>query len=1511
MGGICTLWNWKTKWQKEMIKTPPVDYLHFAQKWMSGSRRVLEKISKLTVGLVLLGMAWAFLPTFAYAQSNEWTWASGDRTQGAFSIYTTKGVPSSSAKPGARSGHMLWPDKSGNIWLFGGAGRDANGSTFGYLNDLWSYQPSTKLWTWVSGLSQLGASASAPGNYGTLGVPAPGNLPPGRISAETWTDASGNLWLFGGTLLDSAAGDMPINDFWEFNITSGLWVWMGGSSTPGQASVYGTRGAPSKNNIPGTCSNTDYWRTANWTDNQGRFWLFGCNGNDLWMFNPVSLEWTWVSGSNTGFHTGIYGTLGTPSANNVPGSRQLALGWSDRSGNIWIFGGLQSTPSGSQFSLNDLWEYQPSIDQWAWMGGSNTPLQNGYSGAYGLLQTPSITSAPGSRYGGLRWTDSVGNLWLYGGIGSDAAGAIGLLNDLWEFSPATGLWAWMGGDTLIRLDCDRGVIDSYCGQPGTYGASSVPALENMPGSRMATNNVTDASGNFWLFGGLGLDVFGTPGYLNDLWQFQPNTGSQKVVDTPVFTPGSGIYNGWTSVSIGDATPGASIEYMVNGQPPTVAYTGPITVASSQTITAIANASGYANSNVASASYDENLPVAAAPVFSVASGNYTAAQTVTITSGTAGAAIYYTIDGSQPTSASLLYNSPLTVATPRIIRAIAIADNYLNSAVASVTYNVASSQTVPQWTWVSGNGGNIGWYGTLRTPSVTNLPGWRVGAAGWTDSSGNLWLFGGQGFDAVGNEGYLNDLWKFDSADAQWTWMGGGDTIPNCSTQGSCGQPDVYGTMLSPGSSNIPSGRWRFVHWTDSNGNFWLFGGWGIDNHGTLGMLNDLWMFNPQTLQWTWMSGSSTLPGLFQGAPGIYGDVGTPSAVNTPGGRRYATGWADSSGHLWLQGGLGSDNLGIICDLDDFWKYDISLGQWSWKRGSQECSSVESENGVSPIYGTQGVPWIENDPGSRTESSAWSDGKGTAWLFGGENTDPGGVHFPMNDLWNYDPPSNIWTWVSTDAIGDGGGSGASVYGTLGVPAPANIPGPRGGLYSHWIDGDGNFWLLGGSSLASPNCPNSGGNVAYAGFLNDLWKFSPAIHEWTWMGGDGCPSEPDLFGTLGTPAVNNRPGSNASSGNNWTDKKGNLWLFGGDNNLLWQLGLHSAPVASAPHQANAPTFSLAAGSYTQVQTLTISDSSPGALIYFTTDGSQPSSKSSIYSVPITIASTQTITAIAIASNLTRSASTSAIYTIAQAATPVIAPAGGSFTIAQSVTITDTTAGANIYYTTDGTNPTTGSNQYSAPITVSKSEEIEAIAVGTGVAPSTLATAQFIINLQPSFEISGTNVTVARGAMTGNTSLITVTPSGGLTGNVTLTATMTSSPSGALNSPKLSFGATTPVNITGTNAGIATLTISTTPATNADLKPVTPSGRGLLAAGGAVFACVLIFGIPLRSRRWRALLGMAFLLFAFADGLIACGGSGGGQGGGGGGNSGTTPGNYTITVTGTSGALTETGTLTLTVN
>ncbi len=77
---------------------------------------------------------------------------------------------------------------------------------------------------------------------------------------------------------------------------------------------------------------------------------------------------------------GVYGTPGTPSANNIPGGRQEAAAWVDLNGNFWLFGGEgedKNMPTTDNGILNDLWEYHPGTNQWTFVVGDTTANQTG------------------------------------------------------------------------------------------------------------------------------------------------------------------------------------------------------------------------------------------------------------------------------------------------------------------------------------------------------------------------------------------------------------------------------------------------------------------------------------------------------------------------------------------------------------------------------------------------------------------------------------------------------------------------------------------------------------------------------------------------------------------------------------------------------------------------------------------------------------------------------------------------------------------------------------------------------------------------------------------------------------------------------------------------------------------------------------------------------------------------------------------------------------------------------
>jgi len=190
-------------------------------------------------------------------------------------------------------------------------------------------------------------------------------------------------------------------------------------------------------------------------------------------------------------------------------------------------------------------------------------------------------------------------------------------------------------------------------------------------------------------------------------------------------------------------------------------------------------------------------------------------------------------------------------------------------------------------------------------------------------------------------------------------------------------------------------------------------------------------------------------------------------------------------------------------------------------------------------------------------------------------------------------------------------------------------------------------------------------------------------------------------------------------------------------------HSADLEGIYTIGTAPTpqFSPAAGSYSTAQAVNIYDITPGAIIYYTTDGTTPTTASAVYTDPVVVAANQTIHAFAAISGLTRSAAISAAYIIGNGvATPTFSLAAGSYSSTKSVTITDITPGATVYYTINGTTPTASSTKYIGPISVATTETLKAIAVATGYTNSAVATVAYTIGYPietVTVTSSGTNV------------------------------------------------------------------------------------------------------------------------------------------------------------------------------
>ncbi len=460
----------------------------------------------------IFSVLYLFMTSISFSQN--WTWIKGDNSILQTGVYGTIGITATNNKPGARQGSATWKDVAGNFWLFGGNIYNPSGSS-GFFNDLWKYDLTTNQWTWMKGANTLNNSAV----YGTKGVAATSNRPGARVTdGGSWTDASGNFWLFGGGGPAATPGSVSFSDLWKYNPGTNQWTWVNGDNIPDQISNYGAKGVTSSTNKPGARLNTVMWKDA--SDN---LFMFGGSGvipnnsssflNDLWKYNPVINQWTWIHGDSSlaGGKLGVYGTMGIPGATNKPGGRLGAVSWTDLSGNFWLYGGNGYDAAGYANILSDLWKYNPTTNQWTWMKGDS--IGNKPS-VYGTIGIPASTNSPGGRDRGTAWVDPSGNFWLFAGF----AYGFGSGNDLWKYNPTTNQWTWMKGDNTLD-------------QSGVYGIMGLSAVSNKPGARNSLMSWSDSFGNLWCFGGV-VTYPSTYGMINDLWKYANlTTGIDEMSDS--------------------------------------------------------------------------------------------------------------------------------------------------------------------------------------------------------------------------------------------------------------------------------------------------------------------------------------------------------------------------------------------------------------------------------------------------------------------------------------------------------------------------------------------------------------------------------------------------------------------------------------------------------------------------------------------------------------------------------------------------------------------------------------------------------------------------------------------------------------------------------------------------------------------------------------------------------------------------------------------------------------------
>jgi hypothetical protein len=724
--------------------------------------------------------------------------------------------------------------------------------------------------------------------------------------------------------------------------------------------------------------------------------------------------------------------------------------------------------------------------------------------------------------------------------------------------------------------------------------------------------------------------------------------------------------------------------------------------------------------------------ASAPSFSPAAGSYGPSVTVTMSSSTAGATIFYTTDGTAPSTASTKYTAPLTVTSTTTFNAIATATGFIQSSTSTATYTISTQTPAPALSPAPGT------YTSAQSVQLTDAGATIYYTTDGTTPTHNSTKYASPisvtattTIKAIGSETGLTDSGV---SSGTYTINTSGTTSINFGV----GFSTPTGLQFN-GSTDLDDSRLQLTSGLANQAGSAFFTTPMDIRSFTTDFSFQLSNAMADGITFTIQNSSAGATALGPGGGGLgYGP-------DTPGGTPGIGNSVAVKFDLYNNNGEGDDSTGLYTNgaspttpFVDLTPSGIMLNEGDtisahFTYDGTTLTMTLTDNVISKTFTNS---WAINIPGTVGGNTAFVGFTGGT---GGETSSQ------KIETWTFVSTPPQATTVATPTITPGtetftgsinvtladATSGAAIYYTTDGTAPAPGVGTTK-QYSGTFAVSATETVKAIATLAG-DTNSAAATAAYTLQPAATPTFSPAAGTIT---STQAITISDL--TTGAAIYYTTDGTTPAPGVGTTKKYAAAFTLAASATvkaIATATGNANSAVASATYTvqtaAATPTITPAAGTYTTSVSVTITDASSGALIYYTTDGTTPAvgtGTTKQYTAAFTLTATSTVKAIASGGGFTSSAVASSAFTVQQtAATPAITPAAGTYTTSVSVTITDSSSGALIYYTTDGTTPSPGAGttkQYTASFSLTASATVKAIASGGGFASSAVASSAFTV-------------------------------------------------------------------------------------------------------------------------------------------------------------------------------------------